>query len=373
MNKSCHNCEKEISYYAGFCHYCDTFQGERNEPIYEENNIGKRHDSYDGFFGAPITVERLPNGIEITRIYTTDEITEDWIDLEGVGWFQRWKKIDKGIFRNWGKKKSLQYIYIDCLPNLPNEPKVTNVNTEFTKEFFQTRRMIKCDHSELEELNDDGTQKYRIDYDFYYNYFLESSFISRKDIERGELFSEQYGYYADSRQIRYIIKEENRKTLSYDKPKFIEASYFHPDGRENKMGNSMNEYLVFEYDKWGEALERPDIILCVGVDKTRTYPVLYEFSSSRNDVNADEYEKLLKVFQNEKKSYFKQKKLSKYHEELFDLKNNFDASKYDKQCTECFETIKLPAKICHFCKKAFTSHEIESAIDMKFREIYPEP
>ena len=56
-----------------------------------------------------------------------------------------------------------------------------------------------------------------------------------------------------------------------------------------------------------------------------------------------------------------------------ELKDSFDPTTYDKQCSECFESIKLPAKICHYCKRQFSDTEIRDAIDDKINEIHPKP
>ena len=69
----------------------------------------------------------------------------------------------------------------------------------------------------------------------------------------------------------------------------------------------------------------------------------------------------------------KEDELRKDYHHWLELKDSFDPSEYDKKCSECFESIKLPAKICHYCKKQFSETEIRDATDNKFNELHPEP
>ena len=59
MKKKCSKCSKEIHYYAGFCNFCETIQGFINSK-YTETKIGRLKGSW---FGSPIKIEKLPNGI----------------------------------------------------------------------------------------------------------------------------------------------------------------------------------------------------------------------------------------------------------------------------------------------------------------------
>ena len=51
----------------------------------------------------------------------------------------------------------------------------------------------------------------------------------------------------------------------------------------------------------------------------------------------------------------------------------FDPKDHEKVCPDCFENIKLPAVICIYCKRKFSSDEVDVAIDKLFSELYDEP
>ena len=76
---------------------------------------------------------------------------------------------------------------------------------------------------------------------------------------------------------------------------------------------------------------------------------------------------------NAKEKLDRQKRREQYYSNLETIKQDFEPELYEKTCPECFEKIKLPAKICRFCRRQFTSEKIKSDIEEKFHEIYPKP
>ena len=78
MNNPCISCKKEIHYYAGFCHHCESKQP-RKEPKYGEK---QRYSFWNWWAGGGIQkVEKYSNGFEINREYnrTSKEIKESFI------------------------------------------------------------------------------------------------------------------------------------------------------------------------------------------------------------------------------------------------------------------------------------------------------
>ena len=86
-----------------------------------------------------------------------------------------------------------------------------------------------------------------------------------------------------------------------------------------------------------------------------------------------EFDYYMNKINKEKEELEKRKAKEKYFSDITYMRENFKSQDYEKVCTDCYEIIKLPAKICRFCKREFSRDEVESAIDKKFREIHPEP
>ena len=60
-----------------------------------------------------------------------------------------------------------------------------------------------------------------------------------------------------------------------------------------------------------------------------------------------------------------------YKLSIEDLRETFKPELYEKSCPDCYEDIKLPAKVCRFCGAKFSSDEVERKIEEKFQEIHP--
>ena len=94
MNKSCHSCNKDISYYAGFCHHCETKQ-EYVKQLSSERII-KIHERDGIIRPSRDTEEKLDDGTIIERSYDygiigISSVIEHWKESNGDMVGQSWE------------------------------------------------------------------------------------------------------------------------------------------------------------------------------------------------------------------------------------------------------------------------------------------
>jgi len=298
MNKPCKNCNKEIFYYAAFCHHCESAKSTLASPIraiYPVKKIGKIEGTW---FGSPITLETLPDLTEVRREYNKKYkfLTEKWITSDKLNFKQFWLSTYLTEF-SFSKNNNYES-YSFQLGVLYEKTKVCNA------------------------------YKYEIRFDIY----------SGK-----KMYYERYG------KRREGVERE-----------FIEKTWYNNDGNAKIGKNYPGEKVLV-----GNSIHS-----CVVGKNGYEYKIINEYSDGEDKEIFDmtfNYESTMEQKEIQKQEYYEKRKQRE------DLKKSFDATQYNKKCTECFEIIKLPAKVCHFCKNEFTSSEVESTIDKIFKELHPEP
>ena len=311
MNKSCHSCNKEISYYAGFCHHCDK-KLEYVRAVGREVKIG-------GGYMDKKTEEKLEDGTIINRQLSrgifggTASIEQTIIEPDGTIIEQRWD--------GWKRKHLLESARIE-----KSDKKYTYVN---------------------------GWSWCCLDDD---NMYLCDKYFAKFDIDGVNGPNE--GKYIDEDRTKYYYKSgpppQTRLNIIKKDLKCISGALYSRSG----------ELLYSIVDGNGYIFDGDD---------TLYYCVNGQLNTLIQDIHGSEFERHMKIIQEQENQLATRKKKSAYYGSIEELKEDFNPKKYNKDCPDCFETIKLPAKICHFCKMQFSSDEVESAIDKKFREIYPEP
>jgi len=320
MNNPCINCKKEIHYYAGFCHHCESKQP-RKEPKYGEKKI---HSLYNWWDGTPTKVEKMPGGIEIKREFnkSNSEINEYWTDEEGVDYVQTWNKH-----------------FLDLLG------------------FVRTKDNITLNY-----------------------YFPTDGYLYRKTefTEEENITTEYYNLSIQTRSIQKYIGDTFPSRLT-------EAIFFTPDGSKIGQladGDRLGKHLVLEYDEDGKLLQHPivyvkhrDLIIDLHHDDSGHNKTKYDLimSDPKGTYNIIDKEADKEAIEKENERQRKEDKSRTSYHHWLQLKDSFDPTTYDKKCTDCFETIKLPAKICHYCKRQFSETEVRDAIDKKFNELHPKP
>ena len=218
MNKSCHNCEKEISYYAGFCHHCESIQLPK-QPEYPELNKGRvSFKEGGGLFGAHKKIETLPNGIELRREYGKDffriiEILEEWTDEKDYKISQKW-------IGKWG--------YL----------------SEFNIELFNNKNW---DPTCALKYIDDEIPYLDKSWMFCQNGYVLQSLNSEENIYKN------IEYYYDSRQMRYCITYDRITNL------LTEGRYYSPKGELIGTINKDGSYVILRYRQNGKDTSEPTI------------------------------------------------------------------------------------------------------------------
>ena len=364
MNKPCNNCKKEIHYYAGFCDHCETIQL-RNEPKYTETKIGHVRQTW---FGSPIKIEKMPNNTVIHREYHKyGRIVELWIDMN-----KNYISIDKDIDydaiqydQTWiDKPKELSSFSITPIKLNGNEIEVSNWYKKYSQDGYNSFIELyegHCNYYFSYGMICDKTvymvkpKNENVDYPGYIKtvYYDKSKQI---------MSTHKYGNYREVKDKTY--ESESGEIDGYD---LIIGEYYNPDGKFIGKVDETNRSVVIEYDQNGKLI-RPEV--SYGYFDTNGFfnkIHLNDYSMSST------YERIIKTHEKRKRDINREVQQEKEYNEWIQLRNSFDPTEYEKKCSECFESVKLPAKICHYCRKQFSEVEIQDAIDDKFNELHPKP
>ena len=352
MRKSCHNCEKEIGYYAGFCHHCETKQkyvkqlsSERIIKIYERDGV---------YRPTKETEEKLDDGTIIKRAYHYGvigiwSVSEDWEESNGDSVFQGWEgKREKHILTDFtymshesDNKKAVWPEIQDYIHGRIDE--LSELAKEYVEYVFMKKWEWGISRNEVNlHIRDIRKEKRLIRNDKY------NIDIIDKD------YTEYYmGVFPFNIKLNYIIKDS----------KCLSGILYSPTYEKLYSIINGNGYMLDELDYCLDRITAWGKTLYYSIDgNLKEYkPYTEEFDYYMNKINK------------EKEELEKRKAKEKYFSDITYMRENFKSQDYEKVCTDCYEIIKLPAKICRFCKREFSRDEVESAIDKKFREIHPEP
>jgi len=315
VNKSCHNCNKDISYYAGFCHHCETKQ-EYVQQLGKDTTIKR-----DIFGGERSTDEIIDKKSVIKRNISSNSVNEFW-EEENEYFNQYWI----------GERKNhvLQFFNYEVKEDDFLYEKKWEWNRRGNESHFGTRifnKYLEIPNSDIPELIDQ-------DYTEFYS-----------------------GVPPYNKKVHYIIK--NSQCLS--------GNLYSPSGNVLYSIVDGNGIMLDEKELHPATRESYDKVIYYS--KNGILKISREYFSS----DKEEFELGMNLINKQKEQLEIRKRKEEYYSSLKELRENFHPEEYNKTCSECFETIKLPAKICLYCRREFSGDEVELAIDKKFREIYPEP
>ena len=409
MSKTCQSCEKDLlSDYANCCHHCYKRINEINPRWVNEkkltfNEVVKAATSDDIPFPSKFggkksndpkfeikyfkewkkdlrkgkttyTQQKLDDGTIIIREF---EYGEYGIEV-AVGFF---KKIigtdDRNPMKNTNRDFK-EYIYHTDGLIIKQEwnfrKKTRDTITTYAYSYAGSGNLYLSSFKIDDSDNPRNNTKYWLTWwnwqrECYLNHVWIREFHSNRVDKNGwripssDLDIKYYKAVSENPVMHKIIEKRNESCTS--------AKYYDPNGKLIYSINNGNGYMIDKYYSDGRLIPRNHLSfwICSNGELDYSTDVSYfdDLPTSPKYLKAREYVESLEARDNQRKR--DEVRREEYYENIEKLEEDFNPTQYHKNCPDCFEKIKLPAKICHFCKITFSDEEIQSHISEKLEEL----
>ena len=384
MNKKCSHCNKDLfNKYVNACHLCFTRDNEFNKRFINEKVLSlsekkKRYLSKTLPFPWKGKKEDLNNKKNFFNEYVYDmDMTEQKLD-DGTIIIRKIKEYHTGflgsIFGNYSPlDKNIgmsfrEYIYLNNGEAIDQEwsyVKKRGDQYTYAGEGMYLLSLLIEHKKWIKKLKEDET---------YYNQDSQEVvpaktriFLSYKNWPAASYLS-----IARTDEVDINCYGPSNSTISDTPINIFQIFKFDGKCKSGKIFDR-NGNLLYSFDNYNgylinDSISLPHIYICTdGILKD------YYSNDSKLPTWNKKYDEAYKYVMNLEDRKHQQKrdkiKREEYYEAVEELKEDFNPTQYHKNCPDCFEKIKLPATICHFCKRTFSDEQVESHIHLKLEDL----